>query len=94
MVVTIDGQILKAGSITHTTVTLQLTINQYPEALILYVADHIDLPLVLGITWLQHYDPTIKWRNQSIAFESPQWNLTTFSLQMTLQNPPSALPEI
>lgn len=57
-VITIDGQILKAGSITHPIVLFKLTINQNP--LTLFMANHINLPLVLGTIWLQYNDPTIK----------------------------------
>lgn len=49
-VITIDSQILKAGSIAHATMPLKLIIDQHSEELTFFVADHIDLPIVLGTT--------------------------------------------
>ncbi|XP_007440773.1 gamma-aminobutyric acid receptor subunit alpha-5-like [Python bivittatus] len=53
----IEGQPLRAGLILQRMDPLQLTIKDHIEFIMLYVAASLQVPIVLGIEWLQLHDP-------------------------------------
>ena len=71
----IDGRPIDTGDITHT-VKIDLDINGHQENLTAFVTKLGHYPLVLGIAWLRHHNPTIDWEKNTIDFVSPRCTTT------------------
>jgi hypothetical protein len=54
----IDGRPIGSGQVTHMT-KVKLTIDKHKEEIPMFVTQLGHYPIVLGIPWLQLYDPTI-----------------------------------
>jgi hypothetical protein len=66
----IDGSIPKSGIITHTT-TLEIKFPSGEIQKLQLFLTKLDssCQVVLGLSWLKHYNPVIDWRNGRISFE-------------------------
>lgn len=65
----IDGRTIDSGLITHEA-TVELDINSHRELLIADLTNTGRYPYVLGTPWLVQHDPTIRWAEQKITFDS------------------------
>ena len=63
----IDGSILESGIITHYTF-LSLIYNKYPFHFKFYVVQNLHSPIILGLDWLQTYNPKINWKHLSLKW--------------------------
>jgi len=64
-----DGARSVIGQITYTC-NLKLAINQHMEELTFQVTKLAGWNLIVGKPWLHHYNPTINWATNTIAFYS------------------------
>jgi hypothetical protein len=65
----IDGRPISSGQITHLCY-LPLTIDSHHETIPFFVTKLGSYPLVLGIPWLQLHDATLRFKDNSIRFDS------------------------
>lgn len=65
----IDGRPISSGQITSIC-QVPLQIGSHQEQIPLFVTKLGQYPLVLGIPWLQHHDATLKFKDNTVAFES------------------------
>ncbi|KAH0606496.1 uncharacterized protein H6S33_003330 [Morchella sextelata] len=65
----IDGQPTSSGQITHLCY-LPLSIDSHHESIPFFVTKLGSYPLVLGIPWLQLHDATLRFKDNSILFDS------------------------
>ena len=71
----IDDRPIDSGDITHI-VKIGLNINGHFESLSAYVTKLGHYPLVLGIPWLHHHNPSINCKKYTIDFVSPRCTTT------------------
>ena len=64
-----DGRTVSSGAITHT-VSIFFTLGTHVEALELFVTTLGQYPVVLGLPWLRKHDPHIRFKNNTITFDS------------------------
>ncbi|KAH0608774.1 uncharacterized protein H6S33_001002 [Morchella sextelata] len=65
----IDGRPISSGQITHLCY-LPLSIDSHHETIAFFVTKLGSYPLVLGIPWLQLHDATLRFKDNSILFDS------------------------
>ena len=65
----IDGRPIDSGPITHLA-KFDLDIHGHRESLCAFVTKLGHYPLVLGIPWLRHHDPAIRFASNDITFDS------------------------
>jgi hypothetical protein len=65
----IDRWPISSGQITHLCY-LPLSIDSHQETIPFFVTRFGSYPLVLGITWLQLHDATLRFKDNSILFDS------------------------
>ena len=66
----IDGRMISYGLITHEAI-VELIIGNHRERLVADVINIGRYPCILGIPWLIRHDPTIRWSQRSVVFDSP-----------------------
>lgn len=69
---TIDGQPLWSGPVATSTEPLQMQMANHMEQLKLYVAAAPNVPIELGLKWLQAYDLQIIWLDGVIQLNNPK----------------------
>ena len=67
----IDGRPVASGLVTHQ-VRARLQIRHHMEMATFFVTQLGHYPLVLGIPWLQEHHATIRWRANTITFDSEE----------------------
>lgn len=89
----IDGRPIDSGDITHT-VRVGFSIGGHYEKLTAFVTKLGHYPLVLGIPWLRHHDPLIRWAAGTIEFDSARCTSTcaTSKVKVSALDPPPARP--
>jgi hypothetical protein len=65
----IDGRPISSGQITHL-YYLPLSIDSHNETIPFFVTKLGSYPLILGIPWLQLHDATLRFKDNSILFDS------------------------
>ncbi|KAH0602911.1 uncharacterized protein H6S33_008561, partial [Morchella sextelata] len=65
----VDGRPISSGQITHLCY-LPLSIDSHHETIPFFVTKLGSYPLVLGIPWLQLHDVTLRFKDNSILFDS------------------------
>ena len=66
----IDGRMISSGLIAHEAI-VELIIGNHRERLVTDVTNTGRYPCILGIPSLICHDPTIRWSQQSVVFDSP-----------------------
>ena len=89
----IDGRPIDSGDITHI-VKIGLNVGGHRETLSAFVTQLGHYPLVLGIPWLRHHDPTIRWAAGTLTFDSARCTTTCAGTTIKVQalDPPPARP--
>ena len=64
-----DGRPVSSGTITHT-VQISFTLGAHTETLELFVTTLGQYPVVLGLPWLRKHDPRIRFKDNTITFNS------------------------
>ena len=64
-----DGRIISLGAITHT-VCIAIASGAHRKVLELFITRLGQYPVVLGLLWLQKHDPHIRFRDNTITFDS------------------------
>ena len=65
-----DGRIISSGAITHI-VRIALALGRtHCEVLELYITRLGQYPVVLGLSWLQKHDPRIRFKENTVTFDS------------------------
>ena len=65
-----DGRPISSGAITHETIPVRLVIGPHSEDISLNVTTLDRYPIFLGVPWLSLHDPTIRWSQHQIIFDS------------------------
>lgn len=65
----IDGRMINSGLITHEA-SVELQIGDHREWLTADITNIGRYQCVLGTPWLVHHDPTIKWLQREVSFDS------------------------
>lgn len=65
----IDGRPISSGKVTHAC-QVQLIINSHQEISTFFITKLGSYPLVLGIPWLQLHDPLLRFKDNTILFDS------------------------
>ena len=65
----VDGREITSGEITHIAIAT-FQIGQHQEKLPMFVTKLGHYPIVLGIPWLQLHDPSIRWKTNTVVFDS------------------------
>ena len=65
----VDGSILQSGNVTHYTF-ITLIYNSYYFRFKFYLLNRTHSPIILGLDWLQYYNPTIDWIKLKLTLKS------------------------
>lgn len=65
----IDGRMINSGLITKEAI-LTLCIGQHQETLVADITNTGKYPCILGTPWLGRHDPTIRWAQKTVTFDS------------------------
>jgi len=68
----IDGRTIASGAITHETTPLELCIGKHTEKIVLNIISTSHHPIILGLPWLEAYNPIIDWRSRTLTFSAQQ----------------------
>ncbi|KAH8144379.1 uncharacterized protein LAJ45_11649 [Morchella importuna] len=75
----IDGRAIASGAITHCC-KLRLEMNDHVEGASLFVTKLGETKVVLGLPWLQHHAPEIRFADRSISFHAERCQQHTATL--------------
>ena len=65
----IDGRPLVFGDVTQETKALDIYIDQHRSTVVLNVIKSPSNPVILGLSWLDRYNPDIDWKKRRIEFK-------------------------
>lgn len=65
----VDGRPINSGILSHRASTT-MKISNHTEELSMFVTKLGHYPVILGIKWLQHHNPTIEWDANLLIFNS------------------------
>lgn len=66
----IDGRVINSGLITQEAI-IEVKIGDHYETLVADITNTGRYSCILGIPWLSHHDPMIRWSQRCVIFESP-----------------------
>ena len=67
----IDGRLLSSGSVTHETMPLEVTFEGHSSQIIFNVIRTPSNPVILGLSWLEKYNPSVDWKLRKMTFPFP-----------------------
>jgi hypothetical protein len=70
LVEVIDGRPLASEDIIGETIPLEIVLNIYRSKVVFNVIKSPSNPIVLGLSWLEEYNPDINWKTRKLAFQS------------------------
>ena len=65
----IDGRPLVSGDVTQETKTLDIYIDQHQSTAVINVIKSPSNPVILGLSWLDRYNPDINWKKRKVEFK-------------------------
>ena len=65
----IDGRPLVSGDVTQETKPLVVCIKQVQSTIVFNVIKSPSNPIILGLSWLDRYNPDIDWKNRKLEFQ-------------------------
>ena len=68
----IDGRPLVSGDVTQETKALDLYIDQHQSTVVFNVIKSPSNPVILGLSWLDRYNPDIDWKGRKLEFPSKE----------------------
>ena len=66
----VDGRTTAAGAVTHV-VRVPLVIDSHVESIEMFATKLGHYPIILAIPWLQHHDPVVRFKKNTMHFDSP-----------------------
>ena len=83
----IDGTSLASGDVIHETQSLDIYIHGHRSTVIFNVIQSPSNLIILGLSWLDRYNPQVDWSNRKVKFQSN--NLKALDMQTIgkLENP-------
>ena len=64
----IDGRPLVSGDVIHETIPLDIILEGHHSIIAFNVIKSSSNPIVLGLSWLNKYNPTIDWKTRRLVF--------------------------
>ena len=64
----IDGRSLVSGNVTYETIPLDIVIKGHHSIIVFNVIKSPSKQVVLGLSWLNKYNPAIDWKTQRLTF--------------------------
>jgi hypothetical protein len=64
----IDGRPLSSGDVTHETAPLKVKFGNHSSSIIFNIIRTPSVPIILGLSWLERYNPHIDWKSWNIEF--------------------------
>jgi hypothetical protein len=64
----IDGQPLSFGNVTHETIPLEVKFGNHSSSIVFNIIRIPSVPVILGLSWLERYNPQIYWKSRNIEF--------------------------
>ncbi|KAM6472473.1 uncharacterized protein PHA67_005571 [Liasis olivaceus] len=64
----VDGTAVGGGAVRYCTEAFELKVGTHRETLKCLVAPLASYPLILGMSWLERWDPRISWREKTLTF--------------------------
>lgn len=64
----IDGRPLSSGDVTHETLPVDVVINGHSSCVIFNIIRSPSNPVILGLSWLEKYNPRIDWISRKLDF--------------------------
>jgi hypothetical protein len=83
----IDGRSLISGDITHETTPLGLVIEGHHSIIVVNIIKSPSNPLVLGLSWLDKYNPVIDWNARRLTFQPSIVSIQEFGYRETSSVP-------
>ena len=65
----IDGRPLVSGDVTQETKALNIYIDQHRSTIVFNVIKSPSNPVILGLSWLDRYNPDIDWKKRKVEFK-------------------------
>ena len=62
---------MSSGSVTHETMPLEVTFEGHSSRIIFNVIRTPSNPVILGLSWLEKYNPSVDWKSRTVTFPSP-----------------------
>ena len=66
----IDGRSFASGDVIHKTYPLNIYIHGHYSTVIFNVIQSPSNPVILGLFWLDRYNPQVDWNNRKVKFQS------------------------
>ena len=82
----IDGRSLKSGYVIEETIPLNIFIGRHQNVIIFNVIESLSNPMILGLSWLDRYNPTIDWTQWKLDFEINVFINTKTTKNLTKNN--------
>ena len=64
----IDGRPLSSGDVTHETRPIKVTIDDHDSYIAFNIIRSPSNPVILGLSWLEKYNPRIDWNLRKLGF--------------------------
>jgi hypothetical protein len=64
----IDERPLSSGNITYKTIPLEVKFGNHSSSIVLNIIRTSSAPVILGLFWLERYNPQINWKSKNIEF--------------------------
>jgi len=82
----IDGRPLSSGDVTHETKPLKVRLENHESSIVFNIIKTPSCPVILGLSWLDKYNPLIDWRLRKVTF--PTNSLTMEPVKTMSTNKP------
>ena len=88
-----DSKSLASGDIIHETYPLDIYINEHHSTVIFNFIQSQSNPVILGLSWLDRYNPQIDWNNQKVKIQSNDLKALDTQTIEKLENQECSNPE-
>jgi len=75
----IDGRPLSSGDVTHETKPLKVHLENHGSNIVFNVIKTPSCPVILGLSWLDRYNPSIDWMLRKVTFPTKKKSAKTLS---------------
>ena len=83
----IDDRSLASGDVIYEIQPFDIYIHGYCSTVIFNVIQSLSNPVILGLSWLDRYNPQVDWSNQKIKFQSNNLKALDTKTIEKLENP-------
>jgi hypothetical protein len=64
----IDGRPLSSRDVTHESIPLEVKFGNHCSSIVFNIIRTPSAPVILGLSWLERYNPQINWKSRNIEF--------------------------